>query len=59
LWKKVSASMSADVAVDLGTANTLVYLKGEGIVLNEPSVVALLPSRCMAKHLERYGVFDR
>jgi rod shape-determining protein MreB len=41
LWKKVSASMSADVAVDLGTANTLVYLKGEGIVLNEPSVVAL------------------
>lgn len=41
LWKKVSASMSADVAVDLGTANTLVYLKGEGIILNEPSVVAL------------------
>jgi rod shape-determining protein MreB len=41
LWRKVSASMSADVAVDLGTANTLVYLKGEGIILNEPSVVAL------------------
>ena len=30
-----------DIAVDLGTANTLVYVKGEGIVLNEPSVVAL------------------
>ncbi|MEN8376325.1 MAG: rod shape-determining protein [Gemmatimonadota bacterium] len=30
-----------DVAVDLGTANTLVYVKGEGIVLNEPSVVAI------------------
>ena len=29
------------IAVDLGTANTLVYVKGEGIVLNEPSVVAL------------------
>ncbi|MFN5152996.1 MAG: rod shape-determining protein, partial [Gemmatimonadota bacterium] len=28
------------IAVDLGTANTLVYVKGEGIVLNEPSVVA-------------------
>lgn len=41
LWKKMSASMSADLAVDLGTANTLVYLKGAGIILNEPSVVAL------------------
>jgi len=32
---------SNDVAIDLGTANTLVYLKGKGIVLNEPSVVAV------------------
>ena len=32
---------SNDMAVDLGTANTLVYLKGAGIVLNEPSIVAL------------------
>ena len=32
---------SADLAVDLGTANTLVYVPGEGIVLNEPSVVAV------------------
>lgn len=31
-----------DIAVDLGTANTLVYVKGEGIVLNEPSVVAVV-----------------
>ena len=30
-----------DLAMDLGTANTLIYVKGEGIVLNEPSVVAL------------------
>src|SRR5688500_19218764 len=30
-----------EIAVDLGTANTLVYVKGEGIVLNEPSVVAI------------------
>jgi rod shape-determining protein MreB len=33
--------VSADMAIDLGTANTLVYVKGRGIVLNEPSVVAI------------------
>jgi rod shape-determining protein MreB len=33
--------LSNDIAIDLGTANTLVYVKGEGIVLNEPSVVAV------------------
>lgn len=33
--------MSADMAVDLGTANTLVYVKGRGVILNEPSVVVL------------------
>src|SRR6187399_3638355 len=33
--------LSSDMAIDLGTANTLVYVKGRGIVLNEPSVVAL------------------
>lgn len=33
--------MSADMAIDLGTANTLVYVKGRGIVLDEPSVVAI------------------
>jgi rod shape-determining protein MreB and related proteins len=33
--------LSADMAMDLGTANTLVYVKGRGIVLNEPSVVAI------------------
>ena len=32
---------SNDIAIDLGTANTLVYVRGEGIVLNEPSVVAI------------------
>lgn len=31
----------SDIAIDLGTANTLVYVKGQGIVLNEPSVVAI------------------
>jgi len=33
--------MSNDLAVDLGTANTVVYVKGKGIVLREPSVVAV------------------
>ena len=33
---------SQDMAIDLGTANTLVVLKGQGVVLNEPSVVALV-----------------
>src|SRR3569832_1582975 len=33
--------ISNDIAIDLGTANTLIYMKGRGIVLNEPSVVAL------------------
>ncbi|KAA3634788.1 MAG: rod shape-determining protein [Calditrichaeota bacterium] len=34
-------SLSNDIGIDLGTANTLVYVKGQGIVLNEPSVVAI------------------
>ncbi len=33
--------MSRDLAIDLGTANTLIYIRGEGIVSNEPSVVAV------------------
>ena len=32
---------SNDLAIDLGTANTLIYMRGKGIVLNEPSVVAI------------------
>jgi rod shape-determining protein MreB len=39
--------MSEDMAIDLGTANTLVYVKGRGIVLNEPSVVAMRQERGM------------
>ena len=38
--KKIFGMLSKDMAIDLGTANTLVYVKGEGVVLNEPSVVA-------------------
>ncbi|MCA9752728.1 MAG: rod shape-determining protein [bacterium] len=38
---RIWSMLSADMAIDLGTANTLVYVKGRGIVLNEPSVVAV------------------
>ena len=36
---------SNDLAIDLGTANTLIYVRGKGIVLNEPSVVAIRQRR--------------
>jgi len=41
LFNIVAGFFSNDMAIDLGTANTLVYVKGEGIVLNEPSIVAI------------------
>ena len=41
----VRGFFSADLAIDLGTANTLVYVKGQGILLNEPSVVAITEIR--------------
>ncbi|MCE2991405.1 MAG: rod shape-determining protein, partial [Candidatus Jidaibacter sp.] len=45
LVSKLLGYFSSDMAIDLGTANTLVYVTGKGIVLNEPSVVALLNDR--------------
>ncbi len=41
MFKSIMNYFSSDLAVDLGTANTLVYVKGKGVVLNEPSVVAV------------------
>jgi rod shape-determining protein MreB len=41
LFDFILGKFSNDLAIDLGTANTLVYVKGEGIVLSEPSVVAV------------------
>lgn len=38
---KILGAISTDIAIDLGTANTLVYVKGKGIVLNEPTIVAI------------------
>jgi rod shape-determining protein MreB len=41
LFDRIFGFLSTDMAIDLGTANTLVYVAGKGIVLNEPSVVAV------------------
>ena len=41
MFKKLYQMFSNDIGIDLGTANTLVYLKGHGIVINEPSVVVV------------------
>lgn len=41
MFKKLLNYFASDVAIDLGTANTIVYVRGKGVVLNEPSMVAL------------------
>ena len=44
VFDAVLGAFSSDLAIDLGTANTLIYVKGKGIVANEPSVVAVQQS---------------
>ncbi len=41
MFDRLQSLLTNDIAIDLGTANTLVYIKGKGIVLNQPSVVAI------------------
>src|SRR3979490_372634 len=41
MFSRMLGFLSADMAINLGTANTFVYVKGRGIVLNKPSVVAI------------------
>lgn len=45
MFRRLRGIFSNDLAIDLGTANTLIYVRGEGIVLNEPSVVAIRQDR--------------
>lgn len=45
MFKSIRGLFSTDISIDLGTANTLIYVKGEGIILNEPSVVAIRQDR--------------
>lgn len=44
MFKKLRGVFSNDLSIDLGTANTLIYVRGKGIILNEPSVVAIRQS---------------
>ena len=46
MFKKIRGMFSNDLSIDLGTANTLIYVRDEGIVLNEPSVLVPTPSAC-------------
>ena len=41
MFKRLRGMFSNDLSIDLGTANTLIYVREQGIVLNEPSVVAI------------------
>jgi rod shape-determining protein MreB len=55
--KRFRGLFSTDLSIDLGTANTLIYVRGKGIVLNEPSVVAIRQDRGPGgpKAIEAYG----
>ncbi len=48
--------MAFDIGIDLGTASILVYVKGKGVVLKEPSVVALTVTQTGLKQLEKRRV---
>src|SRR5690606_5762388 len=60
MLNRIRGLLSAELAVDLGSANTLISIAGEGLVLNEPSVVAVaegtnrvLAGGCAVGHLAR------
>ena len=55
MFNAVLGLFSQDLAIDLGTANTLVYVKGRGVVCNEPSVVALHNDRRGNKRVVAVG----
>ncbi|MBS0290595.1 MAG: rod shape-determining protein [Proteobacteria bacterium] len=50
MLKSIRGIFSSDISIDLGTANTLIYVRGQGIVLNEPSVVAIRQERGASGH---------
>lgn len=55
MLKKLRGRFSNDLSIDLGTANTLVYVKGQSIVLNEPSVVAIFKEPNQEKRVVAVG----
>jgi rod shape-determining protein MreB len=56
MFKNLRGLFSNDISIDLGTANTLIYVRGRGIVLNEPSVVAIREEAGRNKVIEAVGV---
>lgn len=56
VFKKLADYMSMDMAIDLGTANTLIYVKGEGIVCNEASVVAVQKEGTKGRRVLAVGI---
>ena len=57
LIKKIKGTFSTDLSIDLGTANTLIYVKGRGIVLDEPSVVVVRDDKSSnGKKIEAVGL---
>ena len=59
MFNKILGWFSSDLAIDLGTANTLVFMKGKGIVCNEPSVVAIQKDKVIAVGLEAQKMLGR
>ena len=55
MFKKLLGAFSNDMAIDLGTANTLVLIKGQGISINEPSVVAIQYDKHGQEHILAVG----
>ncbi|MDD5755114.1 MAG: rod shape-determining protein [Methylococcales bacterium] len=57
MFKRIRGLFSNDLSIDLGTANTLIYIPGQGIVLNEPSVVAIKEDKIRgAKTIAAVGI---
>lgn len=56
MFKKIKGLFSNDLSIDLGTANTLIYARGQGIVLNEPSVVAVRDTNRGVKQKVAVGI---
>ena len=55
--RAIKGAFSTDLSIDLGTANTLIYVKGKGIVLDEPSVVVVRDEKTTAgKRIEAVGI---
>jgi rod shape-determining protein MreB and related proteins len=56
MFSKLFGFLSSDIAIDLGTANTLVYVRGQGVVLDEPSVVAYVTQPGGRKIVHAVGI---